>query len=225
MSFPTHPTRISVLDEFIIVFKRNVIKATVAEVERQLIAMGPFSIHAWIWIEPGEEDRGEETVAVRKRQARKSRSIMQLDLKKLYVGGLAADISKAIETPLPNEADFEIDFCGQILCTDSNHVEAMVLLGDAYTRKGDYAKGLELDLRLSAIKPESELIRYNLACSYALTGQKDKAINCLDKAIELGYRDVEHLRQDHDLDAIKADPRFQNMIKKLSAEPENSPHQ
>ena len=83
-----------------------------------------------------------------------------------------------------------------------------VLLGDAFTRKGEYQKGLEFDLRLSQLKPENKLIRYNLACSYALTGQKDKALNCLNKAVELGYTDLEHLRKDTDLDTIKSDPRF-----------------
>lgn len=154
---------------------------------------------------------------MRKRSARKSRSNMLLDLRKLYLGGLSTDIFKTIDVPASSETDFEIHFCEQILRTDANHIEAMVLLGDACTRMGDFKRGLELDLRLSKIKPDNNLIRYNLACSYALTGQKDKAINTLHKAVELGYRDVEHLRQDHDLDAIKSDPRFQNIVRKLSS--------
>jgi len=155
---------------------------------------------------------------VRKRSARKSRSNMVLDLRKLYVTGLSPDLFKAIETPMPADVDIEIGMCEQILNINPNHFEALVLLGDAYTRKGEYQKGLELDIRLSTIKPENKLIRYNLACSYALTGQKEKALNCLDKAVELGYSDIEHLRQDHDLDPIKTDPRFQSLIKKMSAE-------
>jgi tetratricopeptide (TPR) repeat protein len=155
---------------------------------------------------------------VRKRSGRKSRSNMLLDLRKLYVAGVTTDLFKAIDTPTPTEADFEIAFCEDILKTDPAHFEAMSLLGDAYTRKGEFQKGLELDLRLSRLCPDNKLVRYNLACSYALTGQKDKAMTCLNKAVELGYRDVEHLRQDHDLDALKTDPRFQTLIKKLSAE-------
>ena len=142
---------------------------------------------------------------------------MLLDLRKLYVGGFCTDIFKAIETPLPDQADLEIQFCENILKSNPHNVEAMVLLGDAFTRKGEYQKGLECDLHLSQLKPENKLIRYNLACSYALTGQKDKAISCLNKAVELGYNDVEHVRQDHDLDALKSDPRFQSIIKKMTA--------
>jgi lipopolysaccharide biosynthesis regulator YciM len=160
---------------------------------------------------------------VRKRNSRKSRSTMLLDVRKLYTGGLSADIFRAIDTVLPDQTDLEIDLCQNVLREDPTHVEAMVLLGDAFTRKGEYQKGLEFDLRLSQLKPENKLIRYNLACSYALTGQKDKALTCLNKAIELGYADLDHLKKDTDLDTIKSDPRFQSIIKKMAAlQPETS---
>ena len=160
----------------------------------------------------------ERVPAVRKRNGRKSRSNLVLDLRKLYLGGMSPDIFKPIDTPVPSETEFEIGLCEDILNTNPNHFEALVLLGDSYTRRGDFARGLELDLRLSKIKPDNKLIRYNLACSYALTGEKEKALMCLNKAVELGYRDIEHLRQDHDLDGIKTDPRFQNIVKKLASE-------
>ena len=160
---------------------------------------------------------------MRKRNGRKSRSNLVLDLRKLYLGGLCPDIFRPIDQPVTNDTEFDIHFCEDILRQHGTHFEALVLLGDAYTRKGDFQKGLELDLRLSTIKPDNNLVRYNLACSYALTGQKEKALLCLNKAIELGYRDLEHLRQDHDLDTVKSDPRFQLLVKKLStAQPEAS---
>ena len=150
---------------------------------------------------------------------------MLLDVRKLYTGGMSADIFRVIETAMPEQTDLEIDLCEHVLRADPTHLEAMVLLGDAFTRKGEYQKGLEFDLRLSQLRPDNKLIRYNLACSYALTGQKDKALTCLNKAVELGYSDLEHLRQDHDLDTIKADPRFQSIIKKLAAQqPQHSSH-
>jgi tetratricopeptide (TPR) repeat protein len=160
----------------------------------------------------------ERVAAVRKRNGRKSRSNLVLDLRKLYMTGLSSDLFKPIDIPIPSEAELEIGMCEEILRANPTHFEALVLLGDAYTRRGEYAKGLELDLKLSKIKPDNKMIRYNLACSYALTGEKEKALSCLNKAVELGYRDIEHLRQDHDLDGIKTDPRFQNLIKKLASE-------
>lgn len=161
---------------------------------------------------------GEGEAAVRKRSRCQTRSSTPLDLRKAYLDGLAANLFTPFDVPQPKETDFQILFCKEILRTDANHFEALALLGDAYTRNGEFEKGLEADLKLSSMKPEHKLVRYNLACSYALTGQKDKAFLNLHKAVELGYRDVEQLRQDRDLDAIKPDPRFQHLIKKLSAE-------
>ena len=152
---------------------------------------------------------------MRKRNGRKSRSNMLLDLRKLYVSGVTCDLFKAIEMPAPTELDLDIEFCEDILVRQPEHFEAMVLLGDCYTRRGDFKRGLEVDLRLSGIKPDNKLIRYNLACSYALTGQNEKAISSLNKAIELGYNDIDHLRQDRDLDVLKQDPRFQNILRHL----------
>jgi len=165
-------------------------------------------------------------LSVRRRSSRKTRSLTPLDIRDLYATGLCSDLFDAIETPALSEVDFDIQFCQDILRTSASHFEALVLLGDSYTRKGEYQKGLELDLSLSRICPENKMVRYNLACSYALTGQKEKAIQAIEQAVELGYRDAEHLRQDHDLDAIKSDPRFQALLLRLSVqEQETSSHQ
>jgi tetratricopeptide (TPR) repeat protein len=154
---------------------------------------------------------------VRKRGSRKSASLTILDLRAVYFRGLTPDLFRTIETPAPKDADFEIAFCQEVLRGNPMHFEALVLLGDSYTRKGEYQKGLELDLWLSRLRPENKFVRYNLACSYALTGQKDKALSSLSQAVELGYRDAEHLRQDHDLNTLKTDPRFQELLERLSA--------
>ena len=152
---------------------------------------------------------------VRQRKKRKSRSNMVLDIRKLYVGGLTVDLDRPIDVGTPTEIELEIGLCQRILDSNPLHYDALVLLGDAYTRNGDYQKGLELDIRLAQLKPENETIRYNLACSYALIGQTDNALKNLSKAVDLGYNDVDHLRNDHDLAALKTDPRFQTLVRKL----------
>lgn len=143
---------------------------------------------------------------------------MVLDIRKLYSAGLTYDVFRPLDVPQPDEASFEIEFCENILTSNPDHFETLVLLGDAYTRKGDFSRGLDLDLRLSDMRPDNKNIRYNLACSYALMGQKEKALNSLTKAIDLGYNDIKHLREDHDLDAIKNDPRFATLLGRMNTE-------
>ncbi|MFM7112108.1 MAG: tetratricopeptide repeat protein, partial [Planctomycetota bacterium] len=56
------------------------------------------------------------------------------------------------------------------------------------------------------------LSHYNLACSYALLDRCDQAIECLRKALEIGYRDFRYIREDHDLNNLRRDPRFETLL-------------
>lgn len=38
------------------------------------------------------------------------------------------------------------------------------------------------------------------------------SIRTLRRAVELGYRDFRYMREDHDLDLIKHDPRFRKLL-------------
>jgi tetratricopeptide (TPR) repeat protein len=114
------------------------------------------------------------------------------------------------------ELDFEIALFENVLKTRTDDVEALESLGMAYTQRGLYAKGLEVDRRLAELKPENARVHYNLACSYSLVGDVDLAIASLERAIQLGYDDLEHLENDHDLDAIRNDRRFQELVKKIA---------
>lgn len=50
---------------------------------------------------------------------------------------------------------------------------------------------------------------YNLACGYALTGQKEKAISALDEAFRLSPSIIEWSKADPDLNSIREEPEFQ----------------
>ena len=81
-------------------------------------------------------------------------------------------------------------------------------MGNLLTLKGRYAEGLQVDKRLVQLRPTDPLAHYNLACSYALLKRADLSIKTLRRAVELGYRDFRYMREDHDLDAVRHDPRF-----------------
>lgn len=152
---------------------------------------------------------------MRERKKRRSRSNMVLDIRKLYLGGLTCELDAPINIGNPTELDLEIGLCQRVLDAHPNHYDALVTLGEAYTRSGQYQKGLELDLKLAKLRPDNEHIHYNLACSYALAGQADNALRNLSKAVDLGYKDVEHLCKDNDLALLKDDPRFKKLVQKL----------
>lgn len=156
------------------------------------------------------------SIAMRTRSRKKSRSSIPLDLHKVYCEGLGISVAQPFEVDLPSDLDFEMEFFQKILVRAPEHVEALSNLGEVYSRRGEYAKGLATDLRLSRIRPDSERVHYNLACSYALNSQQDLALQSLSRAVELGYRDLDHLRNDRDLEVLKTDPRFQTLVQKVA---------
>src|SRR4051812_23294961 len=97
------------------------------------------------------------------------------------------------------DLDIEIGFLEGIVQRDPNYIDALQLLGDDYTRRGDFGDGLRIDEALSRLRPEDALVHYNLACSYSLTRQYRLAADTLEEALNLGYRDFKWLAEDPDL--------------------------
>ena len=91
---------------------------------------------------------------------------------------------------------------------DPRYVEALQLLGDNYTKRGRYSEGLNVDERLAELEPQNPLVFYNLACSYSLTDQYDRAADAIEKALSLGYRDFNWMAKDPDLKKLRAHPRY-----------------
>ncbi len=55
-------------------------------------------------------------------------------------------------------------------------------------------------------------ILYNMACAYSLLGNSDSAMTYLQRTIDAGFQDYDHLLQDSDLDPVRADARFPRLL-------------
>ena len=103
---------------------------------------------------------------------------------------------------------------------DPRYVEALQLLGDNYTKRGRYSEGLVVDEQLAQLEPDNPLVFYNLACSYSLTDQCERAADAIEKALELGYNDFKWLAKDPDLKKLRSHPRYKQIraiIKQIKA--------
>jgi transglutaminase-like putative cysteine protease len=56
---------------------------------------------------------------------------------------------------------------------------------------------------------------YNLSCTYALLNKKGPALDYLDKAIQAGYYNYSHIQEDKDLDPLRKEKRFSQLIEPL----------
>jgi adenylate cyclase len=84
-------------------------------------------------------------------------------------------------------------------------------------RLGEKAKGLEWAERALEIDADDAGVRYNVACLYALEGETARAMGALEEAVRAGFANVDWIKNDPDLDSLRADPRFQTLLDKLGA--------
>ena len=76
-------------------------------------------------------------------------------------------------------------------------------LGFSFLLLKNYAKAIHHFEIAARINPEDELTHYNLACACSLAGQPEKALEALEKSVEAGFNDPDHMENDEDLDPIR----------------------
>jgi tetratricopeptide (TPR) repeat protein len=113
------------------------------------------------------------------------------------------------------DLDLEIHFLQGIIKRDATYVEALQILGDDFTRRGRFEEGLRIDEQLCRLRPDDSLVHYNLACSYSLTSQLERAIVALEASINLGYRDFKWMSQDPDLKNLRTHSQYRKIRAKV----------
>lgn len=101
----------------------------------------------------------------------------------------------------------------------SRHVElnpddarAYYLGGLACVRLGERERGLEWGARALELEPEEPIVIYNVAGIYALAGETERALDCLELAMAGGWGRRDWLAQDSDFETLRDHPRFLALI-------------
>ncbi len=114
------------------------------------------------------------------------------------------------------DLDFEISFYEDILNEKPDHVDALIALGDVYSKRGRHKEGLKIDQILAKLKPDDPVVHYNLACSYSLLKKSLLCLEALGKAIHLGYRDFTFMEEDPDLEFIRKNPYYRELLSRYT---------
>jgi serine/threonine protein kinase/tetratricopeptide (TPR) repeat protein len=87
-------------------------------------------------------------------------------------------------------------------------------LGVAYAAKGDKSKARDI---LEELKVQTKLYvpPYSMAALYANLGDKDRALESLQKAYEEGSIYAAFMGVDPELDPLRSDPRFSELLRKM----------
>jgi predicted esterase len=88
-------------------------------------------------------------------------------------------------------------------------------MGNTPKKRNDFIATRKLYQVALATRPDSPDLLYNIACLYALEGNRKEAIRTLKSSVDHGFKDFELLRTDPDLDKLRADPEFKNLLAKV----------
>ena len=80
---------------------------------------------------------------------------------------------------------------------------------------GQFEEGLRWAQLARELQPNEPMALYNLACVYSLAGETDEAIDCLATCIDNGFSYRDWVEHDSNLDAIRDNPRFAELMTRL----------
>jgi serine/threonine protein kinase len=103
----------------------------------------------------------------------------------------------------PQHADTlsSLQVLGTALVHDQRYSEAKKLFGDTIDQVSK-TKGADVSMAW-----------YNFACVAAAAHDPSEALRHLDQAIAHGYKDADHIASDDDLKSLRADPRFEALVR------------
>jgi hypothetical protein len=96
---------------------------------------------------------------------------------------------------------------------DEGIPEAFNGVGVTWRMRNDLAKALEWYKKALVADPDFGDAYYNMACVYALQGEKVMALRYLQIAALNGYASGEGIDADPDLESLRADPAYQALVR------------
>ena len=86
--------------------------------------------------------------------------------------------------------------------------------GNAYLKLAQYNRAQENYNKAISLEPDNPLAYYNYACMLALQKNTNQSCKWLQKAIDKGYKDWDHIFEDKDFDDIRNSSCFITIFKK-----------
>lgn len=91
---------------------------------------------------------------------------------------------------------------------DSSHHGARLALAEALAGGDRWKEAIPHFVRALELEPADGRTHYNLACLLARSGESDRAMASLERAVTAGYRDWDQIAADPDLESLRSRPEF-----------------
>lgn len=108
-----------------------------------------------------------------------------------------------------------INNCKNQLHINPTNVRALYMGAAALVHIGKTEQGLEWAVQALDMDPDEPATYYNVACAYTAANKIEKGLEYLDKAVHAGFARKDWIKFDSDLDPLRSNPKFDNIIQKL----------
>ena len=106
-----------------------------------------------------------------------------------------------------------INFFPKYLENNPDDSRARILFANILLISGDVEKAKEEISMALTLSPDDNVMLYNAACAYARINEKKLAISTLQRIVLAGYEDFDWMKKDPDLENIKNEPEFIELVK------------
>jgi len=99
-----------------------------------------------------------------------------------------------------------------LIAQNQKDADAWLALGRILHNQKKYAEAMAAHEQAAKSPAQRGEASYNLACEYALTGAREKALTAAATALESGFRIRWYFENDADLASIREEPRFKALV-------------
>jgi serine/threonine protein kinase/tetratricopeptide (TPR) repeat protein len=116
---------------------------------------------------------------------------------------------------LQGQTEMAVESYRKCLSLDPDNYWSFYLLGDSYTTLGRYDEAVKEIERALRIDPENYHALAAMVRVHSLRGDKETALDYLSRAVDGGYADYDYVKSSSDLDNIRDDRRFGEILIKI----------
>ncbi|MEM1544522.1 MAG: tetratricopeptide repeat protein, partial [Candidatus Bathyarchaeia archaeon] len=83
----------------------------------------------------------------------------------------------------------------------------------SWRQRGNLKKAIEVLQTAVQRYPEQAVLYYDLACYFALAGERERALEALERAIQIDAGLKSLAQKDDDLRSLRGDKRFEELVR------------
>jgi tetratricopeptide (TPR) repeat protein len=95
---------------------------------------------------------------------------------------------------------------------DSDHLSLLLAMAWCYKRTDRLEKAISIMQHAYGVSPTEPIVLYNLACYWALAGNKLQALSWLGRALRMDRGLKRLISSEQDFDQLRTDPDFETLV-------------